>query len=186
MGTALRLPAGYSGSNWRSLAVLLGVAMPLMWLSGSLLVYLILGLPFVVGFLIGAVVTPTDPVVAGTIVTGDVAEEYLLERLQHIISAESGYNDGLAYPFVLLPVLMLTLPPGEALSHWLIYTMLLEVGAAAILGALIGYGTGKALKWAQARETAEHTSVLTVSLALTLMVLRALELLGSMVFWWFS
>ena len=178
MGTALRLPAGYSSSNWRSLAVLLGLVMPLMWLSGSLLVYLILGLPFVVALLIGAVITPTDPVVAGTIVTGDVAEEYLPERLQRIISAESGYNDGLSYPFVLLPILVLTLPPNVALSHWLLYTILLQVGAAIVLGALIGYGIGKILKWAQAKETTEHTSVLTVSIALTLAVLGALELIG--------
>ncbi len=59
MGTALRLPVEYIRHNWRPLAVLLGLAMPLMWLSGSLLVYLILGLPFLVALLIGAVVTPT-------------------------------------------------------------------------------------------------------------------------------
>ena len=66
MGTALRLPASYISRNLRSLAVLLGLVMPLMWLSGSLLTYLILGLLFLVAVLIGAVITPTDPVVAGT------------------------------------------------------------------------------------------------------------------------
>ena len=178
MGTALRLPAGFSRSNLRSLAVLLGLLMPLMWLSSSLLVYLILGLPFLVAMLIGAVVTPTDPVLAGTVVTGDVAEEHLPEHLRNTISAESGYNDGLTYPFVLLPILALTLPPGEAVSHLLIQTVLLEVGAAVVLGVLAGYGVGKALKWAQAKETTEYTSLLTVSLALSLTVLGGLELLG--------
>lgn len=178
MGTALRLPVSYISGNWRSLAVLLGLVMPLMWLSGSLLVYLILGLPFLVAVLIGAIITPTDPVVAGTIVTGDVADEYLPEHLKHTISAESGFNDGLAYPFVLLPVLMLTLQPDEVLSHWLVNTILWAVGAAVVLSALAGYGTGKAMKWAQAKETTEHTSLLSVSLALTLTALGAAELLG--------
>ncbi len=178
MGTALRLPVEYIRHNWRPLAVLLGLAMPLMWLSGSLLTYLILGLPFLVAVLIGAIVTPTDPVVASTIVTGDVADEYLPERLRHTISAEAAFNDGLAYPFVLLSILILTRLPEEALSHWLVYTVLWEVVAAVALSALIGYGTGRVLKWAQAKETTEHTSLLTVSLALTLAILGAGELLG--------
>ena len=98
MGTALRLPVESINRNWRSLAVLLGLVMPLMWLSSSLLTYLILGLPFLVAVLIGAVITPTDLVVAGTIVTGDVADEHLPEHLKNAISAESGFNDGLVYP----------------------------------------------------------------------------------------
>ncbi len=178
-GVALRLPAGYFGRNWRSLTVLLGLLMPLMWLSGSLLAYLILGLSFPVAMLVGAVVTPTDPVVASSIVTGGVADRNLPERLRHAISAESGFNDGLAYPFVLLPILFLMRPPGDALSHWLAYTILWEVGAAVVLGALVGYGTGRLLVWAEARETSEHASLLTVALALALATLGAASLIGS-------
>ncbi|MDP8926212.1 MAG: cation:proton antiporter [Actinomycetota bacterium] len=179
MGVALRLPVGYFSRNWRSLVVLLGLLMPLMWLSGGLLAYLILGLSFPVAMLVGAVVTPTDPVVASSIVTGGVADRNLPERLRHAISAESGFNDGLAYPFVLLPILFLMRPPGDALSHWLAYTILWEVGAAVVLGALVGYGTGRLLMWAEARETSEHASLLTVALALALAALGAASLIGS-------
>lgn len=45
MGVALRLPKGYSRRHWRTLAVLLGVVMPCMWLLSGWLVYLVLGLP---------------------------------------------------------------------------------------------------------------------------------------------
>lgn len=148
MGVALRLPVGYLSRNWRTLAVLLGLVMPLMWLSSGLLAYLILGLSFPLAMLLGAVVTPTDPVVSSSVTTGDPAERNLPGRLRHAISAESGYNDGLAYPFVLLPILLLARPPGEALTHWLVHTILLEVGLAVVLGALVGYGTGKVLVWA--------------------------------------
>jgi sodium/hydrogen antiporter len=108
VGVALRLPVGYSSGNWRLLIVLLGIVMPLMWLAGGFLVYLILGVPFWVAVLIGAIVTPTDPVVASSIVAGGVAERNLPAPLRHAISAESGFNDGLALPFVVLPVLVLT------------------------------------------------------------------------------
>jgi sodium/hydrogen antiporter len=57
VGVALRLPVGYASSNWRLLVVLLGILMPLMWIVSGLLVYLILGLPFWVAVLIGAIIT---------------------------------------------------------------------------------------------------------------------------------
>jgi sodium/hydrogen antiporter len=124
VGVALRLPVGYSRRNWRLLFVLLGIVMPMMWIAGGFLTYLILGVPFWVAVLIGAIVTPTDPVVASSIVAGGVAERNLPAKLRHAISSESGYNDGLALPFVVLPVLVLTEPPGEAIGHWLTHTVL--------------------------------------------------------------
>src|SRR5215216_2272702 len=178
VGVALRLPVGYSSSNWRLLVVLLGIVMPLMWIVGGLLAYLILGVPFWVAVLIGAIVTPTDPVVASSIVAGGVAERNLPARLRHAISSESGFNDGLALPFVVLPVLELTEPPGEVLGHWLTHTVLLEIVAGAALAALMGYAAGKTLRWAERKETMERTSLLTISLALSLTVLGVTELAG--------
>jgi NhaP-type Na+/H+ or K+/H+ antiporter len=177
VGVALRLPVGYASSNWRLLVVLLGIVMPLMWLCSGLLVYMILGLPFWVSVLIGAIVTPTDQVLASSIVAGGVAERNLPAKLRNAISAESGFNDGLALPFVVLPVLVLTEPSGEVLGHWLTHTILLEITAGAALAALMGYVAGKTLRWAEIKETMERTSLLTISLALSLTVLGVTELL---------
>ena len=177
VGVALRLPVGYASDNWRLLVVLLGIVMPLMWIVSGLLVYLILGLPFWVCVLIGAIITPTDPVVASSIVAGGVAERNLPGDLRCAISAESGFNDGLALPFVVLPVLVLTEPPGEVLGHWLTHTVLLEIVGGAALAALMGYAAGKTLRWAERKGTMERTSLLTVSLALSLTVLGVTELL---------
>lgn len=179
MGGALRLPEWYSVRNGRLLFVLLGCLMPLMWIACSLLAYLILGLPFWVCVLLGAILTPTDPVVASTIVTGGVAERNLPARLRHAISAESGWNDGLALPFVFLPILVLTRSQGEAFPYWITHTVLWEVVVGAALAALIGLVAGGTLRWAEARETLERTPLLTVSLALSLTVLGVAELLGT-------
>jgi NhaP-type Na+/H+ or K+/H+ antiporter len=149
--------------------------MALMWLASGLLVYLILGVPF----LVGAVVTPTDPVVSSTIVTGELAEKNLPERLRHTLSAGSGANDGLAYPFVFLPILLLSRPPEEALSHWLSHTLAWEVEVAVVFGALVGYGAGQLLEWACGKRIIEQTSFLAYTLALSLTVLGAAKLLGS-------
>ena len=116
VGVTLRLPVGYASSNWRLLVVLLGIVMPLMWVASGLLVYLILGCPFWVSLLIGTIITPTDPVVTSSIVAGGVAERNLPAPLRCAISAESGFNDGLALPFVVLPVFVLTEPSREVLG----------------------------------------------------------------------
>lgn len=179
MGVALRLPKAYPFTHWHILAVLLGLLMPLMWLISGLLVYLLLGLPFWVSMLVGAVITPTDPVVSTSVVTGKIAEQNLPERIRYGIFAESAANDGLAYPFVLLPILILTKPPQEALIHWLTKILLWEVGAAVLMGLLIGYLAGWLLQWAETKQTIEKQSFLAYTVALSLAVLGLVKLIGS-------
>lgn len=187
MGVALRLPQHYFFKHWKPLALLLGLVMPLMWIASGLLVYWILGLPFWEAMLVGAAITPTDPIVSNSIVTGVVAEENLPDRIQHIISAESGTNDGLAYPFVVLCILILEkttsegepLTKGNLLPHWLTHVVLWEVGGAIVVGILFGYIAGRLLKWAERRKTIENSSFLAYSLALSLTVLGAAKLMGT-------
>lgn len=179
MGVALRLPKNYSSPHWKPLAVLLLLVMPLMWLSSGLLVYCLLDLPFWEAMVVGAAITPTDPIVASSIVTGVVAKENLSGRLRHILSAEAGWNDGLGYPFVMLAILMLQRSPTEALSHWLIRVLLWEVGAAILFGALLGYLAGRLLQWAENKQTIESKSFLGYTIALSLTVLGAAKLIGT-------
>jgi sodium/hydrogen antiporter len=118
-------------------------------------------------------------VVASSIVTGGVAERNLPSRLRHLLSGESGANDGLAYPLVFLAVLMLEHPPGAALGEWALKVVLWEVGAAVAVGALAGYGAGWLLEKAEARETIGKTSFLAYTVALTLTVLGGAKLIGT-------
>ncbi|HVL34773.1 MAG TPA: cation:proton antiporter [Burkholderiales bacterium] len=176
MSIALYLPPDWLSQRWRSLAVLLAVVMPLMALAAGLLAYWLLALPLLVALLIGAVLSPTDPIVAATIVTGDYAEKSLPQRLRHLLLGESGANDGLAYPLVFLPLLLLVRPPGEALGHWLAVSLLYAVGVALALGTLIGHFAGRVLLWAEKHHAIEVHSLFAYTLALTLLVLGALEL----------
>lgn len=69
MATALRLPPRYFQEQWRTQARLIGVLMPAMWGVSALLAYAWLDVPPAAALLIGAIVTPTDPIVASSIVT---------------------------------------------------------------------------------------------------------------------
>ncbi|MGQ4647871.1 cation:proton antiporter domain-containing protein [Lyngbya aestuarii] len=187
MGVALRTPKGYFFRNWRPLAILLGLVMPLMWVASGLLVYWILKIPFWEAMLVGGAITPTDPIVSTSIVTGVVAEDNLPRRLRHLISAESGANDGLAYPLVLLSILMLEqFSSGDAqasltdlLSHWFTRVILWEVGVAIFCGVLLGYLAGCLLKLAERKKTIERQSFLGYTVALSLTVLGGAQLIGT-------
>ncbi|MGF1471770.1 MAG: cation:proton antiporter [Rubrobacteraceae bacterium] len=179
MEIALRLPKGYPFSNWRSLLVMLGPVMVLMFLVSGLLAYAILGVSFWAAMLIGAIITPTDPVVASSIVQGEVANKNLPARLRHLLSGESGANDGLAYPFVFLAILMIQEPSGQATFQWVTRIILWEVLGAVVIGALIGYVAGKALDWARSRGEIRNPSFLAYSIALALTALGSTRLVGT-------
>jgi sodium/hydrogen antiporter len=179
MAIALRLPPDYLSRQWRSLAVLLLLVMPLMALSAALLTYWLVGVPLLVALLAGAVLCPTDPIVATSIVTGTVAERSLPERLRHLLLGESGANDGLAFPLVWLPLLLLAQQAGEGWQRWLLQTMLWQLGGAVIGGALVGYAAGRLLVFAEKHHTMEITSFFAYTIALTLLTLGAAELAGT-------
>lgn len=171
MGAALRLPSRWEIDNWRELAVVLTAGMALMWMASGLLALAILGLPVLLAFLVGAVVTPTDPVLADSIVTGRLAEQTVPGRMRHSVTAESGANDGLALMFVMLPVFLLEHPTGDALSGWSQEVLLRKVLGAIAVGFAIGWAAARVFLWVlKKHETARH-SVLTLSVSLALAVL---------------
>jgi NhaP-type Na+/H+ or K+/H+ antiporter len=108
MAIALRIPRNYLFDHKKSFFLLLGVGMPAMFFLSSLMAHWILGVPLLIALLIGAAICPTDPVVASSIVTGGLARKHLPDRFRYGLSTESAINDGLAYPLVLLPILLLT------------------------------------------------------------------------------
>ena len=179
VSTALRLPKAYFPQHARTMAMVIGPGMIMMWLVSGLLVWWLLGVPFWTAILIGAVVTPTDPVISGTIVTGETAEKNIPERLRHAISGEAGANDGGAYPLVFLAILMILHPPGEALFEWATRILLWEVLAAVVLGYLVGYLAGRVQRWSESKDFMETTSLFTVTLALTAVTLGGVKLIGS-------
>jgi sodium/hydrogen antiporter len=179
MGAALRLPSRFLFRHWRSMGILLGAAMPLMALMSGLLVWALFDFPFWLAMLIGAAVSPTDPILATSLVSGKFAEENLPEPVRHVITAESGVNDGLGMPLVMVCIFQLHLATGEALAHWLTHTVLWETAGGIGLGALAGHAAGWLLNRAEHKAWMEETSILGYTLALTLVVLGGAELAGA-------
>ncbi|WP_026341929.1 cation:proton antiporter [Actinomadura atramentaria] len=83
---------------WRLPGRALGWGLPLTLLITALLARYVVGLGWVESLLIAAILTPTDPVFAAALVGNDRVPP----RLRHLLNVESGVNDGLVLPFVVL------------------------------------------------------------------------------------
>ncbi len=84
--------------TWRLPARALFLGMPLTLALIGVLAHFIVGLPWNEALLLAAVLSPTDPVLAGAI----VGRKEIPLRLRRLLNLESGLNDGLALPFVLI------------------------------------------------------------------------------------
>lgn len=129
MGIALRTPPASYHRVMRPVAVLLSLGMVAMWAISSGVAWATLGMAPGMALALGAIVTPTDPVVASSIVTGKPAEARLPDELRSTLSLESGANDGLGYLLVMLPVPFLSHSSHDAWSLWLRDTVAVCTGA---------------------------------------------------------
>lgn len=84
--------------RWREPTRALLLAMPLTFVLVGALAHFLIGLDWISSLLIGAVLAPTDPVFAAALVGRDDVPS----RLRSLLNIESGLNDGLALPVVLL------------------------------------------------------------------------------------
>jgi len=175
IGVALRFPVRTLRPVLRPVTLLILVVMPLSAAAAGTLSWLTLGLPVGLGFLLGACLSPTDPVLASGVVSGDLAQDALPERLRAVLTEESGANDGLALPLVLLALpLVVTATLGE-----MAVTSVYQVLAGAAAGAAVGAGTGWLLRFVEARGDISTTSRMVVTLTMAVAVLGLARLVDS-------
>lgn len=84
--------------GWRITGRTLGLAMPLTMIGIAVPAHYLAGLDWTTALLVGAILSPTDPVFASAI----VGRKDVPIRLRRLLNVESGLNDGLALPFVLI------------------------------------------------------------------------------------
>lgn len=177
MATALRLPHKFLKQHVKTQSILVFFGMILMFCFSSGIIYLLFpSLTFAESLLIGAIITPTDPVVSSTIVSGDKAERFLPERIRNSISLESGINDGLAFPLVILGTLLIT-NPNFPTTKFLTQTLLYETLLCAALAFIIGYIFGKFMHKANKLGIMTSKGFLPFSLGLAFLLLSGFNLL---------
>ncbi|KAJ3022019.1 UNVERIFIED_CONTAM: hypothetical protein HDU68_009358 [Siphonaria sp. JEL0065] len=179
MACGVDLPGNYLLKEWKSVGMLLGPIMIIKWFVSALGIYWIMGVTFLDALVISACITPTDPVLANSIVKGKFAEKHVPLNVRLILSAESGANDGLGTPFLLLAIYLQRLPVGQAIGEWTWKVVLYQVVLSVVIGAVTAYGAKRILKTAERREWIDKESILSFSIALALFVMGIVSLIGS-------
>ncbi|QQM29155.1 cation:proton antiporter [Martelella lutilitoris] len=185
VGIAIRVPPHVWRTMFGPVSIMLTLGMAGMWAASTLVSWATLGLAFEPGLavlaLIGAAITPTDPVTASAIVSGPVAERLLPEKIRGMLSLESGANDGLGYLFVMLPLMALTRESEgpSLLGDWLVETLLMDVALAIAAGLVIGWLVAKLLEISDRYQLAEVHSYHAITIALAIAALAAGRLIGA-------
>ncbi len=129
-----------STRQWRSVVVLLGIVMPLTIAAVAAFAGLVMGLSLGAALMLGAILAPTDPVLAGDVGLGPPGESEEAEEPHFSLHTEAGLNDGLAAPFVLAGVLIATEGGTAWLGEWILADVLYAGIGGVVLGAAVGYG----------------------------------------------
>ncbi|MHB0775841.1 cation:proton antiporter [Halomonas sp. WWR20] len=142
-GAGLRIDRKLAWREWASTGRLLGITMPLSIAAIAGLAAYSLGLPWETAVLIGAVLAPTDPVLAADVQVGP-PRSGPGDEVRFSLTSEAGLNDGLAFPFTYLALGIAangTLV-GEWTWHWLAMDVVWRVAAGTAAGWLIGWLLG--------------------------------------------
>lgn len=180
-GAGLKLNRSAGLRRWATAWRLIGVTMPLTILAAAALGMWLLGLTPAAALLLGAVLAPTDPVLAADVqveepeIAGAAGDDH---EVPFALTAEAGINDGLAFPFTNAAIAMAI--AGSDPSNWIIEWVAVDVAYKIIAGVAIGYLLGRGLahvifKLPTKRPLAE-TSEGMVILSSTLLVYGVAEL----------
>ena len=145
-GSGIRIDDLSNYARWRPTVRLLVVLMPLTIFAVALVGWALAGMTLAGALLLGAVLAPTDPVLAGDVQVGPPTEggEH---PVRFSLTTEAGLNDGLAFPFVYLALLVGVhgFAPDQWLAEWLVRDVVYRIGVGAAAGAAGGWLLGRVL-----------------------------------------
>jgi len=138
-GLKLRLPG--SDHRWRAPILMAALAMVVTIAATASFANGVLGLPVGAAVLLGALLAPTDPVLASDV---QVAHEHDAEPVRVSLTGEAGLNDGTAFPFVMLGLGLLGMHDlGDYGWRWFAVDLVWAVGGGLGVGTLCGVAIGE-------------------------------------------
>ena len=188
-GLKLRRPVGWR--SWATTWRLLGITMPLTVVAIALLGQAALGLPLATAILLGAVLAPTDPVLAsdvqlagpgqdegadaGGVGEGDFdIDEHAGDEVRFSLTSEAGLNDGLAFPITNLAIAIAA--GGSWFVPWVVDDVILKLTVGVVAGLVLGRVIGGAAFAPRSRLALAETGQGFVALGATLAVYGITEI----------
>lgn len=173
------LPAGYVKRHWRGLAVLVGPNMIFGWLASALIIYWVMGTSVTTALIIAACLTPTDPVLSASVLGEAKFSQRIPKRIRHILSAESGCNDGSAFP-ILYAALFAAMykSAGEGIRHWFLDVIIWQCAFGIVIGIVIGLTANHALRFSESRGYTQESTIFVFYFLLAILCVGVSSTLG--------
>ena len=137
-GAGIRMDRDFGWRSWMTGWRLLAFAMPLTIAAIAFGGYAFLGLAPISALLLGAVLAPTDPVLADDVQVEEPDEEDE-DDVRFGLTLEASLNDGLAFPFVFLAIAAVS-SAGEPgwLGEWFLLKVIVKITVGIIVGIVAG------------------------------------------------
>ncbi|KAI8086557.1 Cation/H+ exchanger, partial [Halteromyces radiatus] len=166
MAVGIELPKHYLKKEWLTMLMLLFPVMMFMWLLEALV--------------ISACICPTDPILANSVIKGRFAEKHVPFHIRNALSAESGANDGMGFPFLFLAIFLLGEDTvGVAVGKWIYVTCLFQIALSCVIGIIVGYIARKILQCSEKHHLIDKPSFLSFAIALALFLMSMTGFSGS-------
>lgn len=197
MGAGLKIDRPFSFITWGSTWRLLGITMILTIIFVALAGWQIAAFAPATAMLLGAVLAPTDPVLASEVQIAapgdqkwgflDPDEKKLIpeedteeDEVRFALTSEAGLNDGLAFPFTYMAVAMAVagFHPSNWFMDWLWFDVFYKLSIGGIMGLALGYLLGMVLMSIPAKTPLAKAMTGIGALASTLIIYGAAELIG--------
>lgn len=138
MGTGLKIDQPFTVKTWDIPFRLVSLTMILSIGAIAALAYFLLQFDVASSILLGAVLAPTDPVLASDVQVGPPLE-YKKDNVRFALTAEAGMNDGTAFPFTWLAIIAAgTALDTHTVTDWLLRDVLYRMAAGVGMGVLMG------------------------------------------------
>jgi len=176
----VELPKYYASRHWKSVGMLLGPVMTFGWLVSALFAGLLFKLDVATSLTVAACLTPTDPVLAASILSNSQFSGRIPKRIKDMLAAESGCNDGISFPFLYIGIYaLITSHAGEAVRDYFLLTILWQCAFGTFIGLIIGAIFNRLLRFSEARGYVDEAGLTVFYLLLATLTVGVGSTLGS-------
>lgn len=173
----LRIDRPLTWSAWRSTRLLILVVMPLTIAGVAVFANLVMGLSLGAAILLGAILAPTDPVLAASVGADEPGKKE--SEPKFALTSESGLNDGLAFPFVFLGIFIAVEGGTGWIAEWVLADVIYAIAIGAVLGAGIGVLLGRLVDALAERDLISQDMEGWIAVAAVLAIYGLTELVGA-------
>jgi NhaP-type Na+/H+ or K+/H+ antiporter len=132
---------------------LLMIGLPLCIVTGALVAAVLLKtLSIWEGLVLAAILAPTDAALGQSVVSSPL----IPVKIRQALNVESGLNDGIALPVVLMGICVAACVHSEGASYWIRFSSL-QITLGPVVGIATGYLGGKLIETAQRKESMTHS-----------------------------